>query len=125
MMKKDKGTLLQSQELSVDEKEHGEKEQDEKPIKQTLFQKIKPIIIFTINASSIYLLWIILHYIASHLYVKYCVPNSLFGFIISPFMVSTRHCMAIRWIIYHGANSIDTMWIILGTWITSKLNLMI
>lgn len=44
------------------------------------------------NISGIYLLWIFLHYVASHLYVKLCVPNTIIGFIMSPFMTSTPHC---------------------------------
>jgi len=76
---------------------------------------------FIINISGIYLLWILLHYIASHLYVKFCVPCTLFGFIMSPFMTATPHCQGLRWIVYNAANMINNMWIIFGAWICSTL----
>ena len=70
---------------------------------------------------GIYLLWICVHYFASHLYVKICVPNTLLGFIMSPFMIPTPHCQGLRWIIYNAANMINNMWIITGSWICSNL----
>jgi len=75
---------------------------------------------FFINISGIYILWIFLHYIASHLYVKLCVPNTVMGFLLSPFMTATPYCQGLRWIIYNGANMINNMWIILGTWIAAN-----
>jgi hypothetical protein len=74
-----------------------------------------------INVSGIYLLWIFLHYLAAHLYVKLCVPNTIFGFILSPFMTATPHCQGLRWIVYNAANMINNMWIVLGAWICSTL----
>jgi hypothetical protein len=74
-----------------------------------------------INVSGIYLVWIFLHYIASHLYIKLCVPSSFFGFLMSPFMTATPHCQGLRWIVFNAANMINNMWIILGAWICSTL----
>lgn len=76
---------------------------------------------FIIKISGVYLLWIILHFGASHLYVKFCVPSTFIGFIISPFMTASPHCQGLRWIIYNGANTINNMWVILGTWLCSYL----
>jgi hypothetical protein len=76
---------------------------------------------FIIKIAGVYILWIILHFVSSHLYIKFCVPSSFIGFIISPFMTSSPHCQGLRWIIYNGANTINNMWIILGTWICSYL----
>ncbi len=73
------------------------------------------------GVGGIYLLWICLHYVASHLYVKFCVPTTIVGFLLSPFMVSTPHCQGLRWIVYNAANMINNMWIIFGTWICSTL----
>jgi len=81
------------------------------------FKSIK----FIIRVSGIYLLWIVLHYVASQLYVKLCVPNTLVGFVISPFMVATPHCQGLRWIVYNAANIINNMWILMGAWICSTL----
>jgi len=74
-----------------------------------------------INVSGIYLVWIFLHYLASHLYVKLCVPSTIFGFLLSPFMTATPHCQGLRWVVYNAANMINNMWVILGAWICSIL----
>jgi len=74
-----------------------------------------------INATGIYLLWIFLHYLASQLYVKLCVPRTIIGFILSPFMTATPHCQGLRWVIYNAANMINNMWIVFGAWICSTL----
>ncbi len=76
---------------------------------------------FIFGVGGIYLLWIFLHYFASHLYVKFCVPTTIVGFLLSPFMVATPHCQGLRWIVYNAANVINNMWILCGTWICSTL----
>jgi hypothetical protein len=78
-------------------------------------------IVCVFKVSGIYLLWILFHYGASHLYVELCVPKTITGFVMSPFMASTPHCKGLRWIIYNAANVINNMWIILGTWICSTI----
>ena len=76
---------------------------------------------FVFKVSGVYLVWILMHYTASHLYVQFCVPKTIVGFIMSPFMTATPHCQGLRWIVYNAANMINNMWIILGTWICSTL----
>lgn len=73
------------------------------------------------TTSSIYLFWIMLHYFSTQMYVYYCAPRGFYGFLISPFLVAAPHCRAIRWIIHNGGNMVDNMWIILGTWLCSKI----
>jgi hypothetical protein len=51
-----------------------------------ILNKIFDIIYFFLKISIVYILWIVFHYLASHLYTKLCVPNTLYGFIISPFL---------------------------------------
>jgi hypothetical protein len=77
--------------------------------------------IFLFKISGIYILWISLHYFSAHLYVKFCVPNSVVGFIMSPFMIMTPHCQGLRWIVYNAANIINHMWILIGAWIYSMI----
>ena len=77
--------------------------------------------IFLFKASGIYLLWICLHYFSAHLYVKFCVPDSLIGFIMSPFMIMTPHCQGLRWIVYNAGSVINNMWILIGAWIYSMI----
>ena len=72
-----------------------------------------------INVSGIYLVWIFLHFAASQLYVRLCVPNTIIGFLMSPFMTATPHCQGLRWIVYNAANMINNMWIVFGAWICS------
>jgi hypothetical protein len=76
---------------------------------------------FLFKVSGIYVLWICLHYFSAHLYVKFCVPNTIVGFIMSPFMIATPHCQGLRWIVYNAANIINNMWIIIGTWLYSVI----
>ena len=40
-----------------------------------IFSHLQNIFKFIFGISGIYLLWICLHYAASHLYVKFCVPK--------------------------------------------------
>lgn len=83
--------------------------------------KIKPYAMYCYNATGLYLFWICLHYISAKMYTYHCVPNFFTGFIISPFLVSAPHCRAIRWVVHNGGNTIDNMWVILATWICSKI----
>ena len=71
--------------------------------------------------SIIYFVWIFMHYTASHMYTKFCVPNSFYGFVMSPFLTSTPHCSGLRWIVFNGANTINSMWILIGTWFGTKI----
>lgn len=70
--------------------------------------------------TILYIGWIIAHYVASHAYVYFCVPATIRGFVMSPFVVTTTHCIGLRWIIYSGGNKIMSMWILLGLWILDK-----
>jgi len=83
----------------------------------TLYKSIKTILAI----SGIYIIWIILHYISSHLYIYWCVPGTILGFIIAPFIVPAPHCQALRWAIYNGGNTIIAMWLLLGAWISKYL----
>jgi len=86
-----------------------------------IFSHIQNIFKFIFGVSGIYLAWICLHYFASHLYVKFCVPKTIMGFLLSPFMTSTPHCHGLRWVVYNAANMINNMWIVCGTWVCSTL----
>jgi len=63
-----------------------------------------------------YIMWVLLHYVAAHLYPTYCVPFTIAGLLLSPFMSSAPHCIALRWLIIEGSNVILTMWIVFGTY---------
>jgi hypothetical protein len=67
-----------------------------------------------------YIVCILAHYFASHLYVRLCVPNTLLGLLYSPFMTLAPHCQAFRWVIFYGGNTINLFWFVLANWLVSK-----
>lgn len=71
--------------------------------------------------SWVYILWIIAHYAASHLYIQMCVPNTFYGFVISPFVAVSPHCQALRWIVYNAGANINNMWITFGVWMQNQI----
>lgn len=76
---------------------------------------------FIKSVGTIYVAWILMHYIATNLYPVVCAPHTLKGFIMSPFMVTTPPCIALRWIIDSGAKAITSMWTILGAWCIQRI----
>lgn len=88
---------------------------------KAMVKHMKPVAHDTFRASSMYLVWIVLHYTAGQLYGYYCAPSMFSGFFLSPFLVSAPHCKAIRWALYNGGNVIDSMWIVFATWLCSKI----
>jgi hypothetical protein len=69
-----------------------------------------------IAVFGLYIGWVVIHYTASHFYIHWCVPATVLGFIMSPFVVPAPHCQALRWAIHNGGNSIVAMWVLLGIW---------
>lgn len=72
-----------------------------------------------IRLFIVYFVWISMHYAATHMYVKFCTPWSVQGFIMSPILVPAPHCEGLRWMIYYGAVRIHTMWILFGGYLIS------
>ena len=75
------------------------------------------------DASKIYLLWVLLHFTASQIYVPTCSPFSFWGFIITPILAATPQCKALRWVITTGGSTMETMWVILGVWLCSQISI--
>lgn len=105
---------------SMDDKKREKEEPIQEPIQkhETTFWKA---IYFVFQACKIYFLWVVLHYAASQYYLHYCAPSTLYGFMMSPFLVSLPHCRAMRFMIYNGGDTIETMWFVVGTWVSAKL----
>ena len=74
------------------------------------------------NVCKVYLLWIFLHHVGMQIYIKYCAPPTLIGMIMYPFLASTPHCKAIRWVIYNSGITFDNMFSLLTVWIYNKIN---
>ena len=70
-----------------------------------------------VNLFGIFLFWLIVHYFSAHLYVYFCTPITVIGFVMSPVLIPAAHCQALRWLIYNGGNSIIAMWLLFATWI--------
>lgn len=88
---------------------------------KNIYNEFKKYLKITFELLGIYLLWIVIHYFAGILYHKFCTPSTVLGFIISPFIIITPYCSGLRWVIFNGGNIITNMWLILGTWIASRL----
>ena len=73
--------------------------------------------------AILYGLWIMAHFIASHLYTKWCVPLTWSGFLMSPFVAPMPHCQAARWVISTGGDIMVHMWVLVGVWLISYIPL--
>jgi hypothetical protein len=116
------------QEEEEEEEKHIAQEKIETPDSNPMYDTLlswSKIAIRMINAVSkicgVYFAWIALHYSASHLYVKLCVPDTLYGFLMSPFMTVTPHCQGLRWVVTTAASMINNMWVMLGGWLCSTI----
>ena len=63
-----------------------------------------------------------MHFVSAHLYTYLCVPMTLTGFLLSPFMTMSPHCQALRWSIYNGASTINLLWFVVANWVISKFS---
>jgi hypothetical protein len=90
---------------------------DYKKISYSVFETFK----YCCAAYGIYMIWILLHFMASHLYIRFCVPFTFYGFLLSPIIMANPYCVALRWIIYNAGNTIHTMWMTISAFIVNKL----
>lgn len=84
----------------------------------SLINQIHP---YIYNSIGIYGIWIVMHYGASHLYAETCNNWSVTGFFYSPILNSTPYCKCLNWVIKTGSETIDTMWVAIGTWASGYL----
>ena len=73
----------------------------------------------------IYLGVIFVHWISSHLYPQMCCGNTLWGIVMSPFMVVTPHCEALRWTIHFTGDKIRNAWFWLAGYLVSYIGVKI
>jgi len=88
---------------------------------ESLKQKVTEYVKYIIGLCGMYIIWITLHYFAAHAYVYLCVPGTIIGFLMAPFIIPAPHCQALRWLVYNGGNNIIAMWVMFGAWISSYL----
>ena len=84
-------------------------------------QFLSPYLCIFKNICGIYVLWVFIHYTSTHLYIHFCTPKTITGFLMSPFMAAAPHCQALRWGIYNGGNSIVSMWLTMGVWLVGYI----
>ena len=65
-----------------------------------------------------YMLWYVLHILASHLYIKYCIPLTFHGMILAPFITTASHCVILRWTIMNGGTAPMVVWGMVIVWIS-------
>lgn len=90
-------------------------------ISERLQQIFKAVLLVLYKPYGFYLTWILLHYLSAHIYTQTCVPLTLWGFISSPFIVMNPICGGLEWIIHNSLIIISSMWVALGTWITTNV----
>jgi len=73
------------------------------------------------NEAIVYIISFIVHFIAPHLYVHFCVPDTISGFFLSQFMVITPQCQCIRWSLSVSSYLLNNMWILIATMILMKI----
>tara|TARA_B100000989_G_scaffold293586_1_gene271203 strand:- start:9 stop:365 length:357 start_codon:yes stop_codon:yes gene_type:complete len=56
----------------------------------------------------------IIHFISANLYPKFCAPLTFIGAIMTPFVIVTPHCQALRWVIDWSGSQICNAWVWLG-----------
>jgi len=69
------------------------------------------------NIPSVILVYVgvvLVHFISSNIYPSLCCPFTVWGFIMTPFMIVTPHCQGLRWIIHYTGQQIHNAWIWLG-----------
>lgn len=74
-----------------------------------------------VATSGAYILWILAHYMAAHVYARICTPISVFGIIASPFLIASPHCQGLRWVIFEAGNKMNVMFGLLTGWAAAKL----
>jgi hypothetical protein len=63
---------------------------------------------------GIYLLWILIYYLSSHLHAQFCTPYGIQGFLMTPLVSQMPHCQAFRWVIYNGGSHINAFWFVIS-----------
>lgn len=59
--------------------------------------------------------WTMGHYLSVHFYERVCAPLSLMGFFMSPLLIDTPQCTALRWTLQNSAYMIRESWRYLAT----------
>jgi hypothetical protein len=76
-------------------------------------------VFLTPQAMRLLFLFVLLHVLSSHLYVHLCVPTTLYGMLMTPFMTAAPHCTALRWVMNVTADKMAVVCTIVATAVAS------
>jgi len=68
-----------------------------------------------------YIGWVTLHFISSHMYVKYCVGDTVLDFFLSPIRSASPICQAFSWTSHTLSKQFITILISCGSYMCSKM----
>jgi len=63
----------------------------------------------------------LIHYISANLYVFWCTPFTIYGFMASPFITVSTHCVALRWSIWFFGDYLTQTWMLALVWASGFL----
>lgn len=70
-----------------------------------------------------YIGWVTLHFISAHMYVNYCVGNTVIDFFLSPIRSASPICQAFSWTTYVLSKQFITILISCGSFMCGKMML--
>ena len=85
------------------------------------YNRLSPLSKSIFHSILVYVSWILVHYMASHMYIYFCVPKGIYGIFASFVLSPSMHCHALRWAIYNGGIHISLIWILLGSVVVKLL----
>lgn len=71
-------------------------------------------IVYVPTLLLIYIGVSVLHFASANLYPYFCTPITVIGIFMTPFMIVTPHCLALRWVLDWSGNQVCNAWIWLG-----------
>lgn len=80
-------------------------------------EKISMVVMFVLTYTA----WISLSYYSTHLYAHFCAEWSIMGFLTHPFMVSSPHCLALKWVMNEGSSTISNLFAMIATYVATTL----
>lgn len=71
------------------------------------------------------LAWSVAHSACAALYTHLCAPFTPIGVLLSPFVMASPQCTALRWVMQQGVSRVDYLWVILGTVLSQTVGVVV
>jgi hypothetical protein len=75
------------------------------------------------TAAWIYVAWLFIHHGAAWCYAQYCIPRTVYGLLVTPFLIPSPLCSGLRWCVVQGAEMVGHMWVAFGSWVIAMIAL--